>query len=137
MEAVGLSETSVNLCRSSLLHILADITCRRISTFLDFCLDSCSSILKMEAVGSSETSVNVCRTTRLYIPADITLHRVCMVLEFLFGFFCFYPEYGGSRFLRNVGKRLPDYTALHPCRYNSSQGLYGCCIFVRLLLFLP
>jgi hypothetical protein len=25
----------------------------------------------------------------------------------------FHSEYGGSTFLRNVGKRLPDYTASH------------------------
>jgi hypothetical protein len=26
------------------------------------------------------------------------------------------PKDGGSRFLRNIGKHLPYYTASHPCR---------------------
>jgi hypothetical protein len=37
-------------------------------------------------------------------------------------YFMFYsdPEDGGSTFLRNVGRLLPDYTALYSRRENSS-----------------
>jgi hypothetical protein len=61
----------------------------------------------MEATYYSETSVYIERTTRRYIPENRTLYNhSCENLI----------SYGGSTFLRNIRKRVPDYTASQPWR---------------------
>jgi hypothetical protein len=55
----------------------------------------------------------------------IMLHRTalpatCFRAGFLLGLFLD-PEDGVDMYLRNVGWRLTDYTALYPRKYNSSQ----------------
>jgi hypothetical protein len=65
----------------------------------------------MEAVRSSETSVNFYRTTKRHI----VLEKVTNISEEPDAS-TFYPEQGGSRFIRIVGTYLHDYTASHPRR---------------------
>jgi hypothetical protein len=88
-----------------------------------------SSTLKMEATYSSETLADFQWNTRRYIPGDRILYnrrcenlksyRACCLLGLLFD-----PEAGGSMFLRNVRKLLPDYTASYPRRQSTYSLLF-------------
>jgi hypothetical protein len=76
-----------------------------------------TSTLKMEVVRSSETSVNFYQTTRRHIPEDSSVHghrhdslRVLNASCWFLVGYNYYPEDGGSIFLRNVEKLI---TVLH------------------------
>jgi hypothetical protein len=51
------------------------------------------------------------------MPAEVEVLLSCRVLPsgYVLGLL-FYPEDGGSKFIRKVGKFLPDSTASHPRR---------------------
>jgi hypothetical protein len=96
--------------------------------------------LMVEVASTSETSVNFYRTSRCNNSEDshLDLHtRCCKNLKsFLVNNYSedtfrrsnsfetpHRPDDGYSKYLRNVGKQLPDYTAQHPTRQPSSD--YG------------
>jgi hypothetical protein len=70
--------------------------------------------LKMEESMTTETLVNTYQTTQLNIPEDGNLHtNRCENFKYR-------PEDGGSNTSETLEKHLPDYTAHHIRRQESS-----------------